>query len=361
MKVEQFTIRIKPYDGESLSSFLLRADEKNRVDYRAIIDILNRDVYISMRKKYIDRLDRLPNRVIDINKLSILLGISVKHLESLSFTPIYRYFLDKKDFDTSYRSVGLEKLLEKNHRRFCPQCIKETGFYKLIWQVKEIHTCNIHNISLTSRCQYCNDKQPYVWEQMTSFRCNYCNNSLVKNTAKQAKISEIEIRKYYDWMYFAEYKNLHLNRIEGLNRQQSLAILFLHTLNGGGDYLDIQFVIRSASKNLVDGLIRLIKGKERPIYVTLPRLFEILSKINLTIRDFVNQKPSYEFVNSLFSIHKKRELGPCLTPWCTSYNKNRTMKKVENPYYFRDRKKFLNASVCTDCYMKYGFTKEDGT
>lgn len=69
------TIKTRPYDGESLTVFLMRTAVRNKIPYLTFLDIAD----IKRSKGF--HLDYNPKFVTDLIKLSQLLGIDKKNLK----------------------------------------------------------------------------------------------------------------------------------------------------------------------------------------------------------------------------------------------------------------------------------------
>lgn len=113
------TIKTRPYEGESLTAFLMRTAVRNKIPYLTFLDIAD----IKRSKGF--HLDYNPKFVTDLNKLSQLLGIDRKEFKSCSFGPITELFLDEEQqLSHSYLDFYYQ-MLDTSYRRFCPLCLKE--------------------------------------------------------------------------------------------------------------------------------------------------------------------------------------------------------------------------------------------
>ncbi|WP_251462751.1 TniQ family protein [Neobacillus sp. MER 74] len=95
MEQPKLTIRIKPYSGEALTSYLMRLASCNEI---ALLSLLN---YIDVKKGYFQMsdfnlLDLTPINNIDIEKLEYLTNVPKKDILSSSFYYCLKLFSDRQ-------------------------------------------------------------------------------------------------------------------------------------------------------------------------------------------------------------------------------------------------------------------------
>jgi hypothetical protein len=123
-------------------------------------------------------MDIYPECFIKLDQLSSMLDIDKNPLGSLTFMPIYQKLgIDKSAIP---HSRVLSTVIEK-YRKFCPKCIAENPYYKLLWQVQEINFCIIHNIRLQPSCSKCGKRIPIMPSISDIGFCPYCWAELSPN------------------------------------------------------------------------------------------------------------------------------------------------------------------------------------
>jgi hypothetical protein len=123
---------------------------------------------------------------------------------NMTFTPIISKFVEpgKIGDGTTYISM-ISREIDRTVRWFCPKCIKEQGYYKLLWQVKEIEICDIHLIKLEYICKSCNRPHLYVHKEIGT--CIYCDSichtamrrTLLMKIILNFKYGSIEIGSFF--------------------------------------------------------------------------------------------------------------------------------------------------------------------
>lgn len=362
---ERFTIRIKPFFGESLSGFLMRVAKENRVDIK---DILN---YLYNNKRY-NKLsynfkaymfDNTLLNVIDVFQLSYLTGIERSKLESMTFLSVYHKFFENINQSLRKHKVMNREII-KDKRRFCKKCLKEYGFYKLIWQMKRVEICDIHLSRLTSKCNKCGMEQPYVSSELMSFKCSNCGSLLSEQrdelVADEGAISN-QINVCKNCYYILDVNMPAFPMIDGISKEKSLAINALYSLQLENNFFDIDIARQYLSPKVLSSILNLINDNPKSQgCITIQTLFSILETSNLTIEDFSKISATQEYIKSFKSYFFERynrllNVGTCQSHWCSSYGSNNKMKGTEQRTY---ENKYSTIYVCMGCYMKYGYNKK---
>lgn len=361
--MEKFTVRPAPLTGESLSSYLLRACRENAVKYTDVKPIIEKNIKLGAAYGY--KLDLIPNYAVNLQALSNLTGLSNEQIEKMTFSPIGRKLFDDVNENYDLFRVSLYKEVEKNKRRFCIECMKEKGVYKLIWQVKQINLCDKHLTPLTSCCPVCGHEQPYITDSQSIFACCKCNSSLINNTKTECltdeEIIHKETREYENWNFLLNSLQPLTIQIEGLTKEKSLAIQLLYVAQGQKEHLKWS-EIKVLSRSQIRGLTAFIKGRNSPKAkkVSLQDLFKVASHLGLTIEEFTQIKVPSSYLRSIFVGTKDLQPGPCFAPWCESYQSNRTMVKLETKETNNRKNKYQMPSICTKCFTKYGYSRASG-
>lgn len=84
----------------------------------------------------------------------------------------------------NWTNVISPRALLKENLSWCPLCIEEIKekrdvYYPLLWYLKEIQHCTLHNIPLCEKCPNCDKLIPALHRKMINGYCPYCRSSLV--------------------------------------------------------------------------------------------------------------------------------------------------------------------------------------
>lgn len=360
----KFTIRLKPFNGESLSGYLMRVALANGVELNNILKYTKyrtkRTPLIYHFPQQID-INSLINKNINFETLSNLLVIEKGTLENMTLFSLFNKFSDNIDSKSTIKYGLTQNTYVNNKRRYCPLCMKEYRNYKLIWQVAEIEICDIHLIRLTSECSACQTEQPYIAHNLELFKCTKCSTDLDKRSYEYISDKNFiveQLRKYKFWHYLLNPNVQLCKQIKQFCKEKSLAITFLYACQLGQSEFDINFTRKYFNNGLGYYLLRLVHDGLRPMYVTIKRLSNLLKKIDINIEEFSQINVPNEFIQSLMLYYSNKNLvsGSCCFNLCTSYGTNSKMKKLNHLDF--QRKNYSSVYICTGCHMKYGYTKD---
>jgi hypothetical protein len=186
--------------GESLTSYIQRVASDNFVfpsDIWGMVSFSHNKYHQSSISCY---LDINPYLNIDLNKCKSML-LCKDSLDSLTLIPLLQK-LNIPIFDISKNDItNIKNSIFYSHRRYCPKCLKENGYYKLIWQIRLISYCELHNIKLVNECCNCNIKILLLPRKGTINICSFCNSTLSKAPITNYLPSNLEISSHDDWSY----------------------------------------------------------------------------------------------------------------------------------------------------------------
>ncbi|GAF09550.1 TniQ family protein [Paenibacillus pini] len=333
MDKHRLTVRPTPKSGESLTSFLFRTGISNGCDKMDIWRDIHTGSVHMLRSNLYYRLD-YDFCLIDPKRLSRLLDITLDSIAQLSYFTVCSKFFNNPYQEYDRAMVMIQKALDKKSRKFCPSCIKQEDVYKLIWQLKEIDNCFIHNIKLES------------------------NVKLVDIPVVVADTNDLSQQKktYHRWLFLLESDQMLTKRYGKLSMERSLALKLLFVAqNQATDYIRKDIV--GFSKNLVKSLVAFVRGNSVVKKVTQSLLFEVLDYANMNIEQFSKIDVPKSYLNSILTV-KEKKVSPsraCMTPWCCNSEHQRMIlvnerveprkKGIRYPYYF----------VCEGCFMRYAY------
>lgn len=144
---ETLPLHPQPHAGESLSSYLRRLMVANGiVDQRCMLDLCFPQL---PARPSVNQLDL---GVVPLAPLASLAECAESHLLALTFAPLAtRLGLDPQAATTvKFLQPGLT-----GRWRFCPVCLVDQPWYRLIWRFDRVRGCLDHNCYLIDRCTHC--------------------------------------------------------------------------------------------------------------------------------------------------------------------------------------------------------------
>jgi hypothetical protein len=168
-------LRISPFTDEGMMGFLVRLAERNafeRVSWIYDLASINASVCISN---------------LSLAKLSMISGVPLEMLESL------RFFLLESG-DVSFRGQTLRRVYVRGRsRRFCADCLCDTGYYKLQWDLASIRVCPDHRVRLIDKCPGCRKKISWYHPEILSCQCGYDLRSSPRKRVRSEDIKATEV------------------------------------------------------------------------------------------------------------------------------------------------------------------------
>lgn len=301
-------------------------------------------------------IDINPSIILNIDKICDMTLLSIKDISNMTFRNVLLKLFSYEEILEMHSSSFITNNIYKK-RRFCPECLRLDGAYKLIWQIREIEICDIHNIKLESMCKCCSHEQPLVHHLIDRAICVKCGHSLFDFEDIKFSMDYItkQLSMYEDWNYLLDPGTSIGATLPGLNKLQSMAAKLLYIAQGYENiykYSSIKHIDNTYKKRL----LRITKSS-RSLNPSIKSALHLLRKVNMSLIEFSNLEIPVDFISSLFPKSPVTP-GPCLTPWCSSLGSNETMREVENLNL--NRHKYKEPSICTKCFIKYGYSKETG-
>lgn len=175
-----FSVRPKLLPEESFWSYLLRLAGQNGIPILIMLNSIK-----TWEQKYVQRadfalLDTTPGSVLNMERLSDLTGQSVENLLNATFAPLLRTFGASQEVQRVRFVSGM--ILDTY--RFCPHCLEEALYYRLLWRMVPITSCVKHGVILVGKCDSC-DREIKLRDIELLDVCPYCSNSLNKNVPSE--------------------------------------------------------------------------------------------------------------------------------------------------------------------------------
>lgn len=361
---ETFTIRPKLHEGESLLSYLMRVVNANGIaNISELWQSVKEGNLYKVDRQFAYKFDLYPSDIASITKLGGFLNKSKNELKEHSFEPIVSLF-----YPGSAGKMIFGKEIELKHRRFCRECLEETGVYKLKWQVKEIEMCEKHLMMVTSQCPNCGDHQPYRNRKyLNQLQCDNCGNNLFDNIVKsslETVFIQRQLRILRDWNYiFGDLivKATHyFKNPQRIHNHIAILLLFFTTpLEGTVNYKKHPFFIPSQAKKL----LMLARNEIEDERLNLSFVLNTLRNLNIELKDVFLKKVPFSFCKFIKNKKEKNKINKtCESHWCKYYGTSSAMKDMK---IFSKGKYILNSHlynsvyVCTYCYVQMGFHKKN--
>jgi hypothetical protein len=170
-----------PRQFESLSSYVLRLAESNRVQSVRVLSAL-----LGVSAAILTHLADYP--LLNFGMVPTRTGAMQKDLLATTF-----YHLGKK-FGRSTRPSPLARFLRGSlcpYLRYCPACLSESGRYCLTWRFLALRGCATHHCRLLDQCGHCNASLPIFGLPLRVGICPSCRGNLGCCLAEQLSEQEI--------------------------------------------------------------------------------------------------------------------------------------------------------------------------
>jgi hypothetical protein len=344
--VNRFTVRPRPYEGESLSGYLIRLSLANFVDCREILRYLQKGNYFKNGGRPVSYIDIYPELQIDYQLLEHSAGLSSMMIDTLSFkSTIFKFVTESSDWG----KIRLTQMLNTKNRRFCPICLSNSMNYKLLWQVREIEICEVHKVLLTSTCSNCQCEQPYYAQSLGLGLCFNCSYELYHLTRESGVTDSIrkQLLYYLDWGNLLDPKFSFEHSVDTDVAKQVLAAKILY-INSE------QITNPPLTETYLRDLRAYIRGKKITIPLTIPMMIKCLRNLDMSLAEFANLQLPSAYIQRIQEDSTLKHFGSCIAPWCKSFNMNNAMVGINYNWEVQG-KNFSKNAICMDCLMQYGY------
>jgi hypothetical protein len=337
--MERFTIRPKPGEDESLTSYLYRLTHVNKCAFVQLAKACStgpKNKRQSVYKYY--KFDFSLENNYDTKKLSKITGLEKDEILLMTVHFYHRKFNEAKNI--------INREFEKKTRRYCPDCLHEGSQFKLIWQVYEIDICNIHKNNLLNYCMSCKQEFPYINEKVIiEKKCFNCGESIKLNRhLKSICNGADERRKYEDWSFLLD-KDTKMPIINGYSPKNSLAITFIYWVR----IQNVRIETIPRFMNFINTLKKFdLKKKNRSL--TPSNLLKALRYCNTSIDDFCNTKVNQKIIKETLFEKEKDEIPKCEANWCRNFLSKKGMEKI---MLHRAGPKYFEHYICMECCVTY--------
>lgn len=261
----------------------------------------------------ITRLDFCPLNILDIEKLAKVTRMEPNVLLSGSLYYLLLTFSQGTEIERARFTSGM--LRETLH--FCPECLKDKKYHRLLWRIKGIETCIMHRIPLQDKCPQC--KKGIKYQDVNALdKCPYCDMDLSISLNFPIKIS-------CDWnqqIWLHNSFNTLLISKEHKISPQSVALRVLYLMNKKQDIFDKGRVTSTTQgANKLPGLLQLARDslkQKRTLHIAY--ILNVLRESRLGIDDFLDLKLPQKFIDSVLTPSRiKKDTIACKAPWCENF------------------------------------------
>lgn len=149
-------------------------------------------------------LDIAPSFMLDINYLSDLVDKDCNKLMDLTFHFMLTRILGKNLNIVELLKKSILKKYFNYSRVYCPLCLKENSFYKLLWQIKDIDYCYKHHVKLLDKCPYCKNPIAFLTPLTEIGKCDKCFYELSDVKVNYIVLDKADQCFYKNWLYIVE-------------------------------------------------------------------------------------------------------------------------------------------------------------
>ncbi|WP_181150826.1 TniQ family protein [Paenibacillus sp. PCH8] len=343
-----YLIRLRPYQSESLLSYLNRTASVNKV---CLIDLLKdvKNKNYTLRTDRIDLVDLYPNVVLDLNRLSK--HTQLQHEEILQLTFYYPHFkFSHSDVDSHSR---LMKGIVRKQPFYCPQCLLDHNYIRIFWKLNDMDICLEHKCYLISICTSC--KSPINYYKL-DYRncCSWCSTFLGYSSSVAVNDSSLIAKQ--QWLFTQWSKLLNNGQANYTPEEVAQKIAFLiHE-----KYKDI--ILREACENVnIDYQELMQTARDTQTIkksIHLSKVLNLISRLHVDLEVFLSIQPTKEFISKFIKDKKDIDFNDssCIAPWCSYYQRRRQLRETGTNY-----KKLKDGSVqkrylfCPHCGCTYFF------
>ncbi|MED1662769.1 TniQ family protein [Brevibacillus laterosporus] len=346
-----FTVRPNPRTGESLWSYLLRLANQNGIPFLSMLNSIKQ-----WERKYVQRanlnlLDIAPGNVLNMKQLSHLTGQSIERLLDATLAPLLRTFGVNQEIQRARFVSGM--ILDTY--RFCPQCLKEMLYYRLLWKMASVTACIQHDVFLVNRCPSCKKQINFQDVQLLSV-CPHCGFLLVRSQARSIDDSEREQQHWINeaLLVLFEPGNHHV-------KPHETAMRLLYLQSGRQPYFDRQLTEAAVLSVLPTLLQHARDSLSQKRILHLSFLLNTLHEHQHSMNEFLEITVPDSFVESVRQgVVRRADQLSCLAPWCNGYQRPGTLVKTGTTLKRRKSGEvLLYYLACTECGCEYAID-EDG-
>lgn len=172
----------KPYDDETLSSWLVRTAQMN---YTHLYALFSHSDY--KRSIYKNDLDLIPFSSGFYRWLSNVTGVSIGRIRNMSLRTYEGFVQEKVSLHPKQPWIITMGQSKVHGYRFCSECLKEHAYFRKEWRLLFVNICPYHHIYLSNNCDACMAPivPQLINEHNTIVSCYRCGHDLRNNKVQK--------------------------------------------------------------------------------------------------------------------------------------------------------------------------------
>lgn len=339
-----FSVRVKFFEDELLSSFLFRLADANGVSILNLLNSFSNNKLHFIQKSDLYLIDFSPTHILDLEKLAKLSNVGIEHMIRGSFIRVLEKF-----FEEDYSKHRNMTDVIRKYLFYCPKCLNEKNYYRMSWKLDSILVCQKHRTSLLNGCSNCT--KPITYTNITKIgSCPHCGFKL--SECKKVEFVNIDSHNYMikSWEFLLGNQKVKIE-----NNQLAIKLLFL--LNEFKPEMDRQLVSRNLNKHSsLQILLQHARGtitKKKNIHLKI--VLNILNETNCDFGKLIKTEVPLNFQLEILGKRKiKKETISCKAPWCQSHGKSNSLIKTGTSKKIKKDGSTLNYYLyCPSCGCEY--------
>ena len=355
--MQELSIRLKPINEESLHSYIHRISHINGIELMDFLRLSQKaKTKHSLQASDIRLLDFEPQSLIDPEIINCITGLDINEIYRMSFHFVLQRFCGNNNLE---RSRFMSNMFRDEYY-YCPYCLNDNPFQRLMWEIKELTICQIHEVKFENKCNSC--KQVILIKDINLFNiCPHCGNKISKKfTQSQQEIDRDLLEKE---KYTKDVLEILIKPCAIKMAQKDVAFRILYELNNCVPEFHRNTVKKALGlheKSLPTLLQHARQSLSAERSLSLTYLLEVLYENNIHLCDFLELQVPNQFVSSILEkpLLKKSEVF-CLAPWCNNFKKKNKLIKTGTSYNTRKNGEiFKYYLVCPECGCEYAFNSD---
>lgn len=147
--------------------YLLRLATLNRYDTPSWI------LQLAEIKSYVQsKLSFAFDSSLNLSPLVKLTGVSHDKLAALMYAPVNRSRKTVGDY-LVFESPVPQYMIRLRYPKICPECLRETGYIRKLWELSPVTICPLHRCMLLDECPGCGERISWCRPQIDRCRCDF--------------------------------------------------------------------------------------------------------------------------------------------------------------------------------------------
>lgn len=187
MIANKLLCRPRPYQNESLTSYITRLSESNYYPSTSLI------FQMSGLKPRVTYVNVFTPSKDNLTQLSYLTEVKEDILWSMTFAYVFSNTVKFVNPTTNFVTI-IKTSAIKNHISLCPICLQSEPYYQLIWDLLVVQTCPYHQCLLINRCPQCQQLINRSKPSIVKCKCKF-DFRKIKNINLLTK-EQVDLSKY---------------------------------------------------------------------------------------------------------------------------------------------------------------------